>query len=86
MRPADRLDAFDDRVVVEHDAAAAIDLEIDEAGRENVAGLDDCRAGRNFAARNDCLDHTAANDERGILMPGFAVEDALARQGRRRRS
>ena len=50
VRPADRLDALDIWMVVEHDAAAAIDLQVDEAGREHVAGLDSFRAQRNLSA------------------------------------
>ena len=50
VRPANRLDAFDIWVVVQHDAAAAIDLQVDEAGREHVAGLDSFRIQRNLSA------------------------------------
>src|SRR5688572_10446784 len=77
MRPADRLDSLDIRMIVEHDAAAAIDLRVDEAGGKHVAVLDYLRAGRNLVPRADSFYRITANDERGILMPGFAVEDAL---------
>ena len=86
MRPADRLDALDIWMIVEHDAAAAIDLQVDKAGGEHVAGVDGFRAFRNFPARNDRLDDAAANDQRGVLMPGFAVEDALGGKGEDARS
>src|SRR5688572_1919829 len=82
MRPADRLDAFGAGMVVEHDAATAIHLQVDEAGRQHIAGLDDLRAGRNLVPRDDSFYRVTAKDERGILMPAFAVEDLLGEEGK----
>src|SRR6185312_3356538 len=83
MRPAYPLDGGDVRMIVQHDAAAAIDLEIDKAGSKNAAPRsDDLDVGRHGSRGNDALDLAATNDQRGIVVPCIAIEDARASQGK----
>ena len=75
MRPADRADGVDVAMVVQHDAAAAIDLQVDEAGRQHAAvQFHDRHAGRHGPSRNDLGDVSAFDDQRGVLAPNLAVE------------
>ena len=55
--------------------AAAIDLQVDEAGHQHaIVDLDEGRARLEVLQRQDALDRIARNDERGLVMPLLAVE------------
>ena len=82
MCPADGFDRGDVGMVVEHDAAAAIDLDVDEAWDQQAgAGLDLGHAGRNGAIGQNGLDQAFVDDESRIVMPVGAIEDAGASEG-----
>ena len=82
MRLADRLDALERGPVVEHDAAAAIDLQVDEAGRQHAgARLRDLGGIGRLVAFHDRLDQPVAHHQHGVAQPELAVEDPGCREG-----
>ncbi len=75
MRIAYGADDIDAWAVVEKHAAAAIDLDVDEAGNELATFQRDlAQAGIQVRIRGYAFDKTAVNDERRIGMPVLAVE------------
>ena len=76
MRAGDRGDPLDGRLGVEQHAAAAVDLPIDEARRENAAAEIDllAAAGAVFEA-DKRLDRGAFDNEGVVVVQPFAVED-----------
>ena len=73
---ADGADAFDIRRVIEEDAAAAIHLDVDEAGRQQSAGeIDALDFGAKARHRQHGFDAVAGNQHGVIGEPGFAVEN-----------
>jgi hypothetical protein len=79
MRGADAADRSDRRRVVQHDTAAAIDLEIDEARRQESTGeVDDFHASRKGIVGNDRFDDAVGDEQRLAVVPILAVEDAGA--------
>ncbi len=77
-----RGDALGRRVVVEQDAAAAIDLHIDKARRKQAAAEIARRAVRSLGVRDDRGDALAFDDERVVVEKALAVEDPRAGQER----
>ena len=66
-------------MIVEHDAAAAVHLEVDEARRDQAAAeVDRLHAGRQRTARDDGLDAFAIDHQRRVVVPRQPVEDARA--------
>ena len=80
MRGGDAGDALGCRVIVEQDAAAAIDLHVDIAGRKQAAAEIPRRAVRSLGVRDDCGDALAFDDDRVVVEKTFAVEDPRAGQ------
>jgi hypothetical protein len=71
------------RRVVEHAAAAAVHLRIDEAGRQNAAVERDVLGGIGGVVRRGyCLDTAVDRDEDAVLVEPLAVEDAGAAKDR----
>ena len=68
--------------VVEHHAAAAIDLEVDESGREDIAGEVDLLAGRRDPIVAVEHRHHAILEPQGVgVVEAAAVEDPAAAEG-----
>ena len=88
MRGGDGANAFDRRHVVEQDVAAAIDLHVDEAGREPCAirqvAQSACATATSFAGR-DRDDACALDDDRGVAVNDGAVEHIIRCDGVLRR-
>ena len=79
VRGGDRGDPVDGWLGVEQNAAAAIDLPIDEAGRENSAAKIQLVAAAGAVVEpGERLDRIAFDHERAIVAEPFAVEDARA--------
>ena len=79
MRGDDLGDALRRRIVVEEYAAAAVDLPIDEAGRErSAAEIDALAVARPVRHGAESDDSAMFGDERVILENPYAVEDAGA--------
>ena len=87
MGGADGADRFDVWLVVEHDAAAAIDLQVDEAGDEHAAGeIALRRTPDGTSGGDDASTVPPRTDSAAFVVPGIAVEDAGAGEGDQRRS
>ncbi len=84
MGVADGLDGRDVLTVVEHDAAAAIDLKIDEArGKQPALEPDGFASGWNVGLGDDIGDRVAADDQRHALQAARAVENLGSDKGGR---
>lgn len=76
MRRANLPDAFEGRLFVQKSAAAAIHLQIDEAGNEQQAArVDDLAAEGHASRRRDRLHVPRIDDEGGAVVPVDAVEN-----------
>ena len=77
VRGTDRADRLDARPVIEQDAAAAIDLQVDEARYEHRAGAfrQHC-PGRHVVAPDDPFHLAVVDHECGMVVPACAVENA----------
>ena len=83
MRRRDRGDRLGARRIIEQDVAAAIDLEIDEAGREPEAvrqRIDERHSG-DFRPWDDLRDPRAVDHDGGMPVARRAVEDVVRRDG-----
>src|SRR5438552_12081828 len=78
MRGGDAGDTLGCRILVEQDAAAAIDLDVDIAGRKQAAAKIQRGAARSFGVRDDRGDALAFDDDRVVEEKIFAVEDPRA--------
>src|SRR5215471_3043491 len=81
MRTGDRPHAFRRRIVVEQYAAAAIDLEVDEAGSQQspIRQALPRPIVWNLAPRRQSANATILDQHRDIAVPATAVEDPLAK-------
>ena len=78
MRGGDAGDGRGRRVLVEQDAAAAVDLHVDIPGRKQAAGKIPRGAARSLGVRDDCGDALAFDNDRLVDEKLFAVEDPRA--------
>ena len=78
MRGGDAGDALGCRVVIEQDAAAAVDLHVDIPGRKQAAGKIPRGAVRSLGVRDDRGDALAFDNDRVVDQKPFAVEDPRA--------
>ena len=74
------------RLVVEENAAATVDLDVDEARRQGAGQLPDLNIRGQFRGRHNLVDERPGDDNRVAVSEPFAVEDAGADQGERGRS
>ena len=82
MRRRDRRNRAGARRIIEQDVAAAIDLDIDEAGSEPDPVRQCCeRDGRESRPGDDLLDQPALDHDRGVAMERRPVEDVVCRDG-----
>ena len=79
MRLRDAEEARDGRPVVEENAAAAVDLKVDEARRQERAGrqFDDVRRLAADLRRDDVDDAVVRDDDRRAIAHPLAVEDRI---------
>ena len=79
MRGGDRSDSLHGRVAVEQNAAAAVDLPVDEAGAENSAvEIHLLAAARAVVEQGQRPDQIALDHQRAVVAEPLAVEDAGA--------
>jgi len=71
------------RVVVQKNAAAAVDLQVDEARRQQRAGRHRFYGhfGINLAARGNALNQALTDQDGCIVVPSRSVEDSVGRNG-----
>ena len=81
VRPADRRDAFRRALVVEEHAAAAIDLDIDEARRQQTRDAPHRGAGGNVGVGHHSGDLPVGDHDGAAIDDVRAVEDAGAGEG-----
>ena len=81
MGPGDGAHRLRRWLVIEQNAAAAIDLQVDEAGREHHSPRYDLGwpAIRILTARRDTLNHSAVDQDDGIIVPSNSIEDMVRR-------
>jgi hypothetical protein len=67
--------------IIEEKAAAAVDLQIDEAGRKQGPGRHrfDWPVTRSLISRRDTLNHPTINQDDGIIVPSISIENTLSR-------
>ncbi len=75
---ADGADGFDAGIEIEQGAAAAIDLQVDEARREDAAAHRHALRVGGRVGGDDGFDPAVGDDQRRAIPPGFAVENAGA--------
>ena len=82
MRPADGLYGFQSRCSLNMNAAAAIDLQVDEARHQHAGARfgDLCRVGR-LVALHHRFHEPVAHHHHGIAQPEFAIEDPRRGKG-----
>src|SRR5882724_3172991 len=78
MRGGDAGDGLGRRLLVEQDAAAAIDLNVDIAGRKQTAGKVQRGAARSFGVRDDRGDPLGFDNDRLVDEKIFAIENPRA--------
>ena len=83
MRPGDGAHAVGRRLIVEENAAAAIDLQIDEArGQEGAGRQARLRPiGGNLAPGPEPDDAAVPNQHRGFGMPAVTVKNTVRQDG-----
>ena len=81
MRGGDRSDRLRGRRIVEQHVAAAIDLQVDEAGRKPGAFRQRNARHADVRPGNDFRDPRTVDHDGGAAMQGLAVEDAVRRDG-----
>src|ERR1700738_1241396 len=69
--------------IIEKNAAAAIDLQVDETGRQHRSRRHDLGwpSARTLIPRQDALDHPAIDHEDRIIVPSLSVENTVSRNG-----
>jgi hypothetical protein len=81
MRPRNGAHRVRRRRIIEQNAAAAIDLQIDEAGRQHRSRRHDF--GRpvthTLTARRDILNHPTIDQDDGIVVPSNSIENTVCR-------
>src|SRR6266436_3521602 len=68
-------------LIIEENAAAAIDLQIDEAGREHRSGRHDFGwpVTRTLITRRDTLNHPTIDQDDRIIVPSNSIENTISR-------
>ena len=68
-------------LVIEKNAAAAIDLQVDEAGRKHCPGRHDFRrpVTRALTTRRDALNHPTIDQDDRIIVPSISIENTVSR-------
>jgi hypothetical protein len=72
-------------VIIEKDAAATVDLQVDEAGRKQRPRWHnfDRPVIRIAITRRNALNHSTIDHDQGIVVPPMAIENAVSRDCRR---
>jgi hypothetical protein len=72
------------RSVIEEDAAATVDLEVDEAGRKNRPGRHEFGwpVAPTLTARHNTLNHPTIDDDDRIIVPVMSIENTVSRNCR----
>src|ERR1700676_1277597 len=68
-------------LIIEKNAAATVDLKIDEAGRKHRPGRHNfgCPVTRALIARCDALNHPPIDHDDRIIVPTMSIENAVSR-------
>src|SRR5258708_38169037 len=87
MRPQDLLYGLGRRRIIEQNIAAAIDLNVDKAGRQpdSVRQFMHWHGWSDFGARKDVADTCAVDNYSRVAMQSFAIEHAACRDRMRLR-
>src|SRR5258708_39632730 len=69
--------------IIEENAAATVDLQVDEAGRKHRPGRHDFGwpVTRTLIARRDAHNHPTIDQEDRIMVPSIATENTVSRNG-----
>src|ERR1700712_1192335 len=69
--------------VIEKNATAAVDLQVNEAGRQQRPGRHhfDRPLPRALTTRRDALNHPAIDHEKRIIVPSLSIENTVSRNG-----
>src|SRR6266852_1194800 len=67
--------------IIEKNAAAAIDLQVDEARRKHRPGRHDFGwpVSRTLIARSDALNHPTIDQDDRIMVPSISIENTVSR-------
>src|SRR5258707_1423947 len=71
-------------LIIEKNAAAAVDLQVDEAGRKHRPGRHDFGwpVSHTLIARRDALNHPAIDQDDRIMVPSISIENTVSRNCR----
>jgi hypothetical protein len=67
--------------IIEKNAAATVDLQVDEAGRKHRSGRHDFGwpVSRTLIARRDALNHPAIDQDDRVMVPSISIESTVSR-------
>src|SRR6266571_3327206 len=70
------------RLIIEKNAAAPVDLQIDEAGRKHRRGRHDFDwpVSRTLITRRDALNHPTIDQDDRIIVPSITIENTASRK------
>jgi hypothetical protein len=81
MRSSNGAHRFRRRRIIEKNAAATVDLQVDEAGRKHCPGRHKFGwpVTRSLITRRDTLNHPTIDHDDRIIVPSISVENAVSR-------
>src|SRR6202047_2652721 len=70
-------------LIIEEKAAAAVDLQVDEAGRQHRPGRHNLGwpVIRTLITRRDALNHPTIDQDDRIIVPSISIENTVRRKG-----